>query len=95
MVGRVQRVVVHFPSAFRLASVDAIQPAGAYAIDVQEAVMAREFHGPANPAGLRIHLAGVVDGRWVLRPVPLTRSELGLAILDGHGLGVMSRQQAD
>lgn len=92
---RVRRIVVHFPSAFRLAAVDAIQPAGAYAVDLEEEAAPGELQTASECAGMHIQLVAMLDGRLAIRSVPITSSELGMAILDGTGPGAATRLSAD
>lgn len=79
---RIRRTVAHFPVPFRLGSVEGLFPQGAYAVDVHEGSPAGE---PAPPSGrlmVFIYLALVSDGKWMLRPVPVTNAEIAKAILE-------------
>jgi hypothetical protein len=75
-----KRFVAHFPASFRLSSVPDIQPSGGYIVDLVSA-MSKAPRDGANRGRTQslIHLAAVVDGRWSMKTVPITASELGLA----------------
>ena len=75
-----KRFVAHFPASFRLSSFPDIQPSGAYIVD-RVSVMPRAHRDGVKSDCTQslIHLATVVDGRWSMKTVPITASELGLA----------------
>lgn len=83
---RTRRVVAHFPVPFRLTSVDGLQPAGAYAVDREEEIVPGDFRVAYQCTGIFMHLPTIADGHWTIRSVPVTASEIEMAILEDAGL---------
>ncbi|MEW9838540.1 hypothetical protein ABUE29_25500 [Mesorhizobium sp. ZMM04-4] len=77
---RTKRTVAHFPAPFRLASVAHLLPSGPYA-----AVLTKAAKGVGDTAVRRqtvtMFLPRVVNGRWILQEVAVSKDEIGMATL--------------
>ena len=75
------RFVAHFPTSFRLAGVDGLLPAGAYALDQEEELDSADPDCCHRRAGMFMHLAAFSAGRWTMQLIPLEPADLKTAIL--------------
>jgi hypothetical protein len=78
---RTRRFVAHFSTSFRLAGVDGLLPAGAYALDQEEELDLTGFGLGYRCVGMFIHLAVFSSGRWAMQVVPVKPEDLQSAIL--------------
>jgi hypothetical protein len=78
---RTRRFVAHFLMPFRPRGMDAILPAGAYALDQEEMLVAGRFGLVYRRVGMVMHLPTVTSGRWSLQPVSVDVSDIKTAIL--------------
>src|SRR5262245_21649502 len=79
---RTRRFVAHFLKPFTLRGVDTLLPAGAYALDQEEMLVAGRFGLVHRRVGMFMHLPTVSSGRWSLQPVLVDVSEIETAILE-------------
>jgi hypothetical protein len=87
---RTRRFVAHFSTAFRLAGVDGLLPAGAYALDQEEEPVSAGCGVGYRRVGMFMHLPAVSEGLWTMRLVSVEPADVEAAILesmeraDGH-----------
>lgn len=79
---RIRRFVAHFSTSFRLAGVDGLLPAGAYALDQQEELVSAGSPAGYRRVGLFMHLPAISGGRWTMQLVPVEPADVETAILE-------------
>jgi len=78
---RTRRFIAHFPAPFRLAGVEGLQPAGAYALDHEEELVPGHFCVGYRCVGMFMHIPGVFAGHWTIKVVRVEASDIESAIL--------------
>ncbi|MDW6026539.1 hypothetical protein SAZ10_32745 [Mesorhizobium sp. BAC0120] len=81
MLTRTRRFIAHFSAPFRLAGVEGLQPAGAYALDQKEELFPGHFRVAYRRVGMFMHLPATSAGHWTIHLVPVEASEIESAIL--------------
>jgi hypothetical protein len=87
MPKRTRHFVAHFATAFRLGGIEELLPAGAYALDREEELDSAGSGESYRCVGMFMHLAAILEGRWVMQMVPVQPADVELAILqkmEGH-----------
>jgi hypothetical protein len=79
---RTRRFVAHFPAPFRLTGLDALLPAGAYAVDQDEESGPAADDLPWRRVGLSMHIAVLGSGSCAIRAVPVEACDIATAILE-------------
>ena len=78
---RTRRFVAHFSNSFRLAGVDGLLPAGAYALNKEEELDMTGSGLGYRCVGMFMHLVAFSSGHWAMQVVPVQPEDLRLAIL--------------